>query len=181
MRLAVAEIIGTRVVEIQGREPWLDALYRDFPLPEADGTSSLLTATLRLRVEESGSVHVTGRLSYAPVVSCSRCDKTIGWPIDCDLDVRFLPEQANDLEREKNLSAGDLDAYFLDGDEVDLEQLITDAVQTALPSRFVLADAKGENCRVCKVSITDERVYGTAEDAGSASPFAALKGLKLKQ
>ncbi|MBM4252388.1 MAG: DUF177 domain-containing protein [Deltaproteobacteria bacterium] len=181
MRLAVAAINGQIEVTIKGNEPWLEALYRDFPLPGGTGEAALLSGVLKLRVEEAGSVHVTGHLSYAPIVSCSRCDKAIAWPLACDVDVRYLPEQINDLEREKNLSRNDLDAYFLDGDEVDLEQLITDTVELALPSRFVLADAKGERCRVCAVSVADGRVYGAADDTSQSSPFAALKGLKLKQ
>jgi uncharacterized metal-binding protein YceD (DUF177 family) len=181
MRLAVAEIIGKVVVDIKGNEPWLDSLYRDFPLPGGVGEPAALTGTMQLKVEEAGSVHVTGRLKYAPIVSCSRCDKAIAWPLECNLDVRYLPEQINDLEREKNLSRSDLDAYFLDGDEVDLEQLIIDTVEMALPSRFVLADAKGESCRVCAVSVAGERVYGASDEPAATSPFAALKGLKLKQ
>ena len=179
MRLAVSSISEQTVIEIRGDEPWLEPLYRDFPLPGGAGERATLTGRLEFRLEEAGSVMVTGTLTYAPIVTCSRCDKALAWPLRCEVSTRFLPEQVNDMPREKNLSRDDLDAYFLDSHAVDVELLVNDTVQMALPTQFLATDPSGQNCRICAVQLDTEQVYGSAKEPAEKSPFAALKGLKL--
>jgi uncharacterized metal-binding protein YceD (DUF177 family) len=168
---------GSKTFHLRGDEPWLDRLYADFP-PPAGGEAPRLTGPLTLTAEEGGSVHVRGHLAYVPFVACSRCAVPIPWPLDLEVDARFYPEDVNPAPREKNLSAADLDAYSLQDGAVDLEEVVNDAVQTGLPSQILLTTEDGDSCRVCKADLTDDRVFGTDEKEG-ASPFAALKGLKL--
>jgi len=182
MRIQLKDMTPQLHVQICGLEPWLGPLYSGFPqqLEDHQGSASarpLLKADFDLMLEEAGSVQVTGEVRYSPIVNCSRCDRLIPWPLHIPLNVRFLPAAYNSVAKETNLSLADLDAYFLDGDELDLECLINDAVQTALPSRMV-PEAIGDNaCSACLEPTADGQVYG--EDNSEASPFAALKGLKL--
>ena len=180
MRIHIDELRPARTLALAGDEPWLDRIYTDFPAPAGEAAPRL-TGELQLRREEGGSVLVTGRIDYAPFVGCSRCDRLINWPLGLPVEARFLPETANDQPKEKNLSRADLDAYYLENYEVDVEGLLNDVIQTALPIAPVPATEDGDACRICSADLTGERVYGDGDDEeASASPFSVLKGLKLK-
>jgi uncharacterized metal-binding protein YceD (DUF177 family) len=168
-------------IEIAGDETWLERIYSDFPA--AGGARPRLTGTVSLSREAAGSVVVQGSIAFAPEVSCSRCSRFIPWPLRLELSQRYLAVELKHLPREKNLSRSDLDAYYLEDGAVDLETLINDAVQTELPSTFVPEREDGAACRVCKADLSAALVYGKKEtQAGApASPFAALKDLKLKR
>ena len=181
MRLGLSVISERTPVIIRGDEPWLERIYKDFPLAEVAGGRPLLTAKLELTAEESGAVLVVGEVSYAPRVNCSRCALVMNWPMHIDVRVRFLPEQANETPKEKTLSRDELDVYFLDDHSVDIEQLIIDTIETATPTRFLPLAEDGHSCRVCKVDTRTEQVYGAGVEADESSPFSVLKGLKLPQ
>lgn len=185
MKISINDIDPRFDLNIQGNEPWLARLYEDFPVES--GPKPVLKGDLRLTSEEGGSILVTGQLSYAPMLGCSRCDKPIGWPLDLKVDVRFYPAGVNEAPREKNLSRAELDAYYIEDAAVDVEVLINDTVQTGLPSRILVTSKDGKACGICKDDLTIDQVYGTPADGGAVkkgdskpeSPFAALKGLKL--
>lgn len=181
MRLHINDIAPERRIIISGDEPWLQAIYDDFP---TESEKPKLTGELRLALEEgTGGVHVTGKLAYAPMVDCSRCCLAIAWPLDLNIDARFLPEAANASPKEKNLSRDELDAYDLQGHEMDLEELINDSVQTALPTSLVPVSEDGDSCQVCNADLRNDRLYGSdTEDQDKVlSPFAALKNVKLPE
>ncbi len=177
MRIHVTDIAPEAKLAITGDEPWLKKLYEDFPV-EDDGPAPKLTGSLVLRREEGGSIKVTGHLEYAPMVSCSRCTKPILWPLAVEVEERFLPAAANPMRRDMNLSSADLDAYYLEEQQVDVEGLINDLVQTELPLRLTPAEDNG-SCRVCHADVSDERVFGQGQAEGS--PFAVLKQLTKKR
>ena len=180
MRVHLFDIKPTKQVQILGTESWLDRIYADFPATE-DGRKERpqISGTLTLQLEESGSVLVTGHIDYAPVVSCTRCDLGIPWPLHFDLSTRFLPDPVNeDSSRERLLTTAELDAYYLESDEVNLEALINDTVQTGIPAHILATTDDGANCRICLTDLTEPQAYGE-RDSADLSPFAALKGLKL--
>jgi uncharacterized metal-binding protein YceD (DUF177 family) len=180
MRVHLFDLKPSKQLQILGTEPWLDKIYADFPATEPGSKERPhITGTLTLMLEESGSVLVTGHIDFAPVVSCTRCDLGIAWPLHFDLTTRFLTDPVNeDATRERLLTTAELDAYYLEADEVDLEQLINDTVQTGIPAHILATTDDGANCRVCLADLTEPQAYGE-RDTGEASPFAALRGLKL--
>lgn len=184
MKISINDLNPSRRLPISGSETWLARLYGDFPAPE--GSAPPITGELELTRDDGGCVTVTGALNYAPFLPCSRCAKPLPWPLRMEVEARYYPEDVNPAPREKNLSKADLDAYYLIDHAVDLEELVNDAVQTALPSQILSVDGNGENCAVCQedvstpyVYIEDETKKPGAEPDEKASPFAVLKGLKL--
>jgi uncharacterized metal-binding protein YceD (DUF177 family) len=181
MRVHIFDLKPDLSVHVAGTESWLDRIYADFP--SASGASRpRVHGDLLLTLEEGGTVYVSGKLNFAPVIGCSRCDLGIPWPMSFDVGVRFFPSSVNAPTRERTLSQNDLDIYFLEDDEVDLETLVNDLVQTGMPSRVLATTDDGSACRICHADLTSAQVYGShpAADAPSErSPFAALKDLKL--
>lgn len=180
MRINLLDLNPDLAVDITGNEPWLARIYADFPVPVTqDGAPApLLTGHLKVALEAGGSVKVVGSIQYAPLVPCSRCDIRIPWPMNITVKARFVPDGINPQSREKNLTRAELDAYYLEGDEADLEQLVNDLVQTALPTQVIAATDDEANCRICGDDLLAAVVYGHAERPAEASPFAQLATLK---
>lgn len=178
MRIPLTDLNRPKILTLKGDEDWLGRLYADFPL----GRDRALVGTLTLEAGPGGEVSVRGKVEFAPTVACSRCAKSIPWPLAIDVDARFLPERGPETKREITLTGADLDAYYIEHGAVDVEQLLNDVVQTELPLQLVRANEAGDECLICHADLDRELVYGAQEQAQEkpASPFAALKDLKLK-
>lgn len=177
MKLSTNDICPRYDLHITGDEPWLARLYADFPV--TTGPAPKLTADLHFLAEEGDSIRATGRVRYAPMVGCSRCDHPIPRSIDAPVDVRFYPEGVNEQPREKNLSRADLDAYYIQDYSLDIEELINDTVQTALPTTILDTNESDGLCKTCQAEVAAGEAIGGQEAAKPTSPFAVLKGLKL--
>lgn len=174
MKINIHSINPTLVLEITGNEAWLKNIYALYQKPGADAQP--LTGRIRLHEEEAGTYLVTGEMSFTVAVPCDLCERTLAMPVNLSIDTRYLPGMINTIEREKNLSRADLDAYYIEDEEIDLEELINDTINDALPSRVVCPPKDGISCT--GKDVTDDRVWSSKDEKDS--PFAALKGLKLR-
>lgn len=178
MRIHVNDLNPEMNLAISGSEEWLSRIYADFPLSPEEGVKPRAEGNLKLILEEGGTVLVRGKVRYAPVVNCGRCEKGIPFPLDLKIDMRFFPETLQDDSPEVNLATGDLDTYYLDKGFADIEGLINDTIQTAIPNRLVLTAEDGKACQICGIDLSEDRLFGA--EAKEASPFAVLKDLKLR-
>jgi uncharacterized metal-binding protein YceD (DUF177 family) len=181
MKIALGKLDQDLTVQVRGDEPWLDRIYADFPTDIGDRPRITGALTI-LREGEEGAL-VRGQLSYAPHVPCSRCAESVALPLSLTIEARFLPESLNpDLadnwRRERNLSRADLDAYYVVAGEIDLEEVLNDAIQAEIPSTYVPTAADGHSCLVAQDDVPGTRVFG--QDREDSSPFAALRKLKPK-
>lgn len=178
MRIPLTELSRPKTLALKGDEEWVGRLYADFPR----GRERALTGTLKLEIGYGGEVTVKGRIEFTPKVACGRCERDVAWPLSLDVDERFLPERGPETKREITLTEAEIDSYYVEMGAVDLEQLLTDLIQTELPTQLVRANDEGTECIVCHDDLTKELVYGVRgkQPEKPASPFAALKDLKLK-
>ena len=140
---------------IGGSEEWLNDLYASFA-----HTSDVA----------SGKV--------TPHIDCSRCGETITWPIDESVDVVFRPFVSEpEGGKEISLTKDDVDQYIIEGGTVDIEGLINDLVQMAIPINTVMLNESEAACKICGLAVTEDKVYGEGEPE-KVSPFAVLKKLK---
>jgi uncharacterized metal-binding protein YceD (DUF177 family) len=183
MKIALGKPDQDLTLQVRGDEPWLERIYADFPTET--GEHPRITGTLTVLREGEDGALVRGQLSYAPHVACSRCAEPVALPLSLKVEARFLPEGLNpDLadnwRRERNLSRSDLDAYYVAAGEVDLEEVLNDAIQAEIPSTYVPAADDGHDCLIAHEGGTGARVFGKEREDEDSSPFAALKKLKPK-
>lgn len=186
MKVLVKDMREPKIIDIQGSEPWLNEIYASFLGNEGYGLKGRVTIT----PEEYGVFTVEGSIDYVPLVGCSRCQKEIPWPINKGISVRFIDRDAAESEFEiegdeegamieRELVSEDLDTYYLDQSaELDVEMVINDIVQTALPTRLIPLNKDGKSCRICLDNVDTALVYKDENDVDT-SPFAMLKHLKL--
>ena len=167
---------------IGGSEEWLNDLYASFAhtsdVASGKVTPGKLQATLELTKDLAGFVRVAGNLKYTPHIDCSRCGETITWPIDESVDVVFRPFVSEpEGGKEISLTKDDVDQYIIEGGTVDIEGLINDLVQMAIPINTVMLNESEAACKICGLAVTEDKVYGEGEPE-KVSPFAVLKKLK---
>ncbi|SMF47128.1 YceD family protein [Pseudobacteriovorax antillogorgiicola] len=166
---------SSKTIEIQGDEEWLQPLYKSFV---GKPGSQLLTGTIEIKSEGYGYASIEGELNYTPLVPCSRCADPISWPLSRKLEARFKPSDEMATASEVDLIAEDFDYYYVEDNQVDIQQVIIDAIMTSLPSQLVQRSDDGKSCRVCGKDISADEVY-RSKSKEDESPFAILKNLNL--
>lgn len=177
MKIRVQEIAPTKTVVLHGSESWLQAIAVDLqtsPTPPP----TLITGEINLRTDAAGFVYGKGLIKHTPILSCHRCDKDIPWPIEAYVDVSWRPAYESHAPRELTLTPEDLDVYFIESGTIDLEQLVIDTLQCALPDQIPTCSDETGECSVCGAELGSTLVYGEPTDEIRVSPFAVLKNLK---
>jgi uncharacterized metal-binding protein YceD (DUF177 family) len=182
MKLKAEELRSPKTITISGDEPWLHLIYESFDITGAIPTDRRITGSLTVIPTNYGLYDVEGEVKFTPTVSCSRCEDMIPWEISRKIKVRYLeqaPIEDEEEEVERDLEPSDMDAYYVDAQGmIDLEVVINDFIQTALPTRLVKTAADGKSCLICHKDVSTKAVFKDVVKP-EESPFAVLKNLKL--
>ncbi|MES2745028.1 MAG: DUF177 domain-containing protein [Bdellovibrionota bacterium] len=184
MKLPVKDLRDSKIHTIKGDEAWLSDIYSSF-----SAIDTPLTGHIGVKPEAYGLYSVQGHVDFTPFIECARCAEPLGYPIHRDISVRFIDrdkaEAGFDIEGEdgdevieRELDSQDLDTYYVESHgEIDLEMVVNDFVQTALPTRVICANVD----KTCGVDLKDAESGLVHKDKADfdSSPFAALKNLKL--
>ena len=108
------------------------------------------TATLDLDVRrDGGKFRVVGRLDAALELGCCRCLDPFLLVVGVEVDLLYLPASDNTGEAEVRIEESDLRTAFYRDDQIDLEQLMHEQFQLALPMKpLCRSDCRGI-CAVC--------------------------------
>lgn len=130
------------------------------------------------------NVALSGDLGIDLKPVCASC----GVEFDSKLEIPLLrnlapyfsgPREAMLSEEEEiELSAEDLEFSFYHNDEIDLSEILGEEITLALPIRFLCQEDCRGLCPRCGINRNDATCDCGEEN--EASPFAVLKGLKLK-
>ncbi len=94
-------------------------------------------------------VTVQGPLECTMSITCSRCLEDFIFDLKAFLDIKLAPRTKNPRVSETELKSDDMDVYYYEGEEIDLEPFIYEEVLLNVPIRLICAeDCKGL-CPVC--------------------------------
>ncbi len=176
MYVDVAKIDRKQHLIVAGDEPWLAAVYAGFQVPK-EQVPPRISGWIDVEPLKLGFAEVCGELTFSPYVACSRCGDPIQWPIKTNFAMSYRNDQTQSMQRkEVDLERDELDHYFLKDNRLDVEELINEQIQIAIPSRTVKSGADG-GCSVCHLPLEEDQVYSEQPDAGK-SPFSVLSSLK---
>ncbi len=182
MRIKVSDIVDPLTIDVEGDEAWLGKIYESFGVDKGQ-KSATVSGSLMIFPEQAGVVLVRGKVEFTPPVDCSRCGKIIPWPISESIEVAYTTKSEKNESGPHaivDLRPQDLDEYLVENDEIDIEVLINEFIQVAVPTRKVLTD-EDDRCKICGEDLAGDSVYGQEnESEPTDNPFAKLKGLKLK-
>jgi uncharacterized protein len=95
------------------------------------------------------SVRISGPVRSTVIMSCSRCLEEFSCPLETYLDIEVEPKRLLSHEAEVELRPDDLDIYYYDGDEINLDPLIYDEVLLNLPIRPLCREDCAGLCHIC--------------------------------
>jgi uncharacterized protein len=123
------------------RDEILDGI--EVPLARVE-EGSILHLDLRLEALVDG-IHVSGPVDGDVTIECRRCLKEFVRPLQVELDDSFVypGEGAED------------EAYRVEGEEIDLEPVIRDAVMLALPLNPLCTDGCRGLCTTCGADLNE--------------------------
>lgn len=149
-------------------------------LYDKGSAATAFTAVLNIKPTGSGNVHISGRIQSEPVLECSRCLKNFSYRIDSELSIEVAPISAMDTSPEHELSGGELDMEFYQGDEIEPLDFIKEQLLISIPMVPVHSpDCKGL-CPVCGTDLNVTDCGCRNEGSEGFGPFSGLKDLFKK-
>ena len=108
------------------------------------------TVTLDLDIRKDGGKYwVVGRLDATLELGCCRCLEPFRWVVGADVDVLYLPASDNAGDADVQIEESDLSTAYYRDDQIELEQLMNEHFQLALPMKPLCRDDCRGLCAVC--------------------------------
>jgi len=146
-----------------------------------DDEAARLTSApeIRARIKRHGErIDLRGHISARAEVDCDRCLKVVDIQVETDFDAAYVPATLNaDLDKEAELHDEDLDVAVLEGDTIDVDELVREQVLLALPLHALCADDCKGLCPTCGTNKNIDAACG-CEQKETDPRWAALKELQ---
>lgn len=125
------------------------------------GLASLLSA--RIKVQPMGKrISVEGSISAALLLRCDRCLETYSWDLSSDFRV-FLSQAPFQGGPDIELSEEDLSLEFIQGNTLDVDQLVKEQIILSLPMKSLCSDSCRGLCPVCGCNLNSASCSCTSE------------------
>jgi uncharacterized metal-binding protein YceD (DUF177 family) len=178
MRILTSTLPSPHHIQFLGNEAWLSQISKDLS-PEAPEMSKI-HGQVTLRTDSGGFILVSGSVTAQATRHCDRCGQAVSIPLHSDFSATFRPPFTDVAPRILALSSEDLEVYFIEDGAVDLEVIINDSLQCAIPTHIGCSQADVTVCGSGEDSLVltaEDKLRMDAESAASSSnnPFLALK------
>lgn len=142
----------------------------DFSIP------SPVTGHIEL-TRSDGGVYVSGELRARIMLVCSRCLKEFDRTLDIPVSIFYTCYA--EAEREKELTAADMDVSYLPGGELDTAEVLLSQVCLEAPMKPLCKDDCKGICQKCGADLNAGKCGCKAEERIDPR-LAALKDFKVK-
>ena len=95
------------------------------------------------------NVRVEGPVKCTMRLPCDRCLEEFPLPVSARLDIELAPKSDQPTLPEVELTGEDMDRYYFEGDELELEPYIYEEVMLAIPIKALCDEACKGICPVC--------------------------------
>jgi uncharacterized protein len=112
-------------------------------------------------------LHIRGAVKTAVRYKCSRCLKEVARPLATSFDVVYLPQPNLKIDEEIELKYEDMETGFYDGVRLDVDQMVLEQIELAIPMKFVCGeDCKGL-CDICGADLNEGACACPRNESGS--------------
>jgi uncharacterized protein len=136
---------------------------------------------LAMDVERAGAdvYRVTGRVTTRLELACGRCLDPFEIAVDAPFELRYVPMTENGGEGEREIAEDDLTTAFYRDGVLDVNELLREQFQLALPMKPLCSEACRGLCAVCGAN--QNRTTCECTPRWEDPRLAALKGLLNRQ
>ena len=133
-----------------------------------------------LDVEKAGgdAFRVSGSAKTTLELECSRCVEPFALPVDASFELRYVPQEQDAAEAEREIQEDDLITAFYSDGSLDVIELVREQFQLALPMKPLCTESCRGLCLECGAN--RNRTECGHEPKWEDPRLAALKGLLKK-
>jgi uncharacterized protein len=125
---------------------------------------------------DGDKVDLVGSVKATIEQDCDRCLTAFSTALNQSFDLSYVPARPASPMEEKELGGDDLSTAFYQGEEIDLDDLVREQIELALPmSRLCKSDCRGL-CPECGANLNEQECNCTVEQIDPR--WSALKELK---
>ena len=119
--------------------------------PEDTDVSFLSPIEYEIRAVKTGgdTVWLRGPVRAQLSLTCARCLENFAFSIDSELEIELLPKDAEPQGSELELKNDEMDVYFYEGDEIEIDPYIFEEIMLDIPIKALCSDACKGMCPVC--------------------------------
>ncbi len=145
-----------------------------FKRPEDSDISFLSPVGYELKIEKMGdSVWVHGPVRARLSLTCARCLEQFTFSVASRLDIELLPRQKAPSASEVELKTGEMDIYYFEGEEIDIDPYVFEEIMLNMPVKALCAETCKGICPRCGKNLNIEECR--CEKTGSAILTEKLK------
>jgi uncharacterized protein len=145
--------------------------------PDLGGGDSRLVGRLELNLQATRAgdeVRLVGNLRAIVEIDCDRCLKPSTMPVDQSFDLLYLPPAKT--SEEKELGDDDLSIAFYQDEAINIDDLVREQVELALPMARLCGEACRGLCPECGANLNEGDCICSSEQVDPR--WGALKELK---
>lgn len=128
--------------------------------------------------KDKAQFRVAGRVRTLLELPCSRCLEPFRWPVDAAFELQYLPAAQGAGDREREVHDEDFSVAYYENDAIDLEQLMREQFELALPMKPLCTAACLGLCPSCGTNLN--RGACDCKPVWEDPRLAALKALTTK-
>ncbi|HEV8323668.1 MAG TPA: DUF177 domain-containing protein [Myxococcota bacterium] len=178
MKVRVCDIRGAGAaglpVDFQPGPQWYAAALQGMAADTSRG--ALGGEMLLTQVDES--ILVSGRVEARLSMACVRCLRETPVSQGLDMNMILLPRRAAQQDAPGQEAADDEEVSYYAGDDIDVGDLVREALLLALPAYPLCREECRGLCPRCGTDLNDGPCGCPAE---VETPFGVLRGLKIEQ
>ena len=172
-------MLTLNLARIRTAHEHFEEIYRPDQLPAEAGYTVVAPVALAFEIfKDKDRFHLVGAVKTTLELPCSRCLEPFTLPVDAAFDLRYQPQTDNAGEGEREIRDEDLNSAFYSNDEIDLDQLMKEQFQLALPMKPLCSDTCQGLCPECGTNLN--RGTCDCQPHWDDPRLAALKTLKQR-
>lgn len=103
--------------------------------------------------KDRAQFRLAGSVRAVLELPCGRCLEPFRWPVDAPFDLRYEPAKAGAGAGEREIREEDFSVAFYENDAIDLEQLMREQFELALPMKPLCAAECRGLCPSCGTNL----------------------------
>jgi uncharacterized protein len=94
-------------------------------------------------------ISIKGTINGEVTLICAKCLEEFIVPLNTTIDIELVPKKLTPHVAELELKSDDLDVYYIEGDEIDIDPLIYEEIVLNIPIKPLCHDGCKGLCDVC--------------------------------